>query len=144
VSQSERPEKGISISVGGSNFGALWAGDRNTVVVNAKTGATTTLTADDVRGLSDAIEKLRERVAADAPAAQRDAALKQVDLLQQSILPQPKVGLMKEVRDWFIEHLPSLLGAVTAVFVNPIVGKVVEASGEMAADAFRSKFQRAG
>lgn len=131
---------GVSISVGGSNFGAIWAGDQNRVIVNAKTGATTTLTAEDIRSLSNAITELRDRVASEAPPAEREAALGQVAQLQAAILPQPKVSRMEEVRDWFIKHLPSMLGAVTTLFVNPILGKIVEAGGEMAASAFQKRF----
>lgn len=140
MSKPEKPSADISISVGGSNFGALWVGDQNRVIVNAKTGATTVLTPEDVRGLADAVTTLRERVASEAPSAQREAALAQVDRLQAAILPAPEVNKMKEVRDWVVKHLPSLLGAFATFFVNPILGQVVEASGEMAAAAFRSHF----
>ncbi|MGB8909999.1 MAG: hypothetical protein WCC84_14735 [Candidatus Cybelea sp.] len=140
MSKPEKPGAGISISVGGSNLGALWVGDHNRVIVNAKTGATTVLTREDVRGLADAVTTLRERVASEAPSAQREAALAQVDHLQAAILPAPEVNKMKEVRDWVVKHLPSLLGAFATFFVNPILGQVVEASGEMAASAFRSHF----
>jgi hypothetical protein len=140
MSKSDKSGAGISISVGGSNYGALWAGDQNRVIVNAKTGATTTLTPEDVRGLSDALNTLRDRIASEAPPGRREEALAQVAELQSAILPQPKVNRMREVRDWFVKHLPSMLGAVTTVFINPILGKVVEASGEMAATAFRNHF----
>jgi hypothetical protein len=137
---SDESNKGVSISVGGSNYGALWAGDRNTVVVNAKTGATTTLTPDEVRSVADSIDQLRDRIASEVPPGQRDAALSQVAQLQSAILPQPKVGRMQEVRDWFVKHLPSMLGTLTTIFVNPIVGKIVQAAGEMTASAFHNRF----
>ncbi len=140
MQQPEKRGSGVSINVGGGNYGALWAGDQNRVIVNAKTGATTTLSPQDVRTLSDAIAALRDRVASEAPPAQRAAALSQVAALETALLSEPKVGRMEEVRNWFVKHLPSMLGAVTTLFVNPIVGKVVEASGEMAASAFRSHF----
>lgn len=137
---SDEPNKSVSISVGGSNFGALWSGDGNTVVVNAKTGVPTTLTPEEVRSVADSIAQLRDRITSDVPPGQRDAALRQVAQLQAAILPQPKVGRMQEVRDWFVTHLPSMLGALTSIFVNPIVGKIVQAAGEMTASAFHSRF----
>lgn len=137
--QQDRPTS-VSISVGGSNFGAIWSGDQNRVIVNAKTGATTTVPVDEVRSLADAIAKLRDQVAAQAPPDQRDAALKQIDKLQEAILPQPKLSRMQEVRDWFVKHAPSLIGSVTSIFINPILGKIVEATGEMAAASFTKRF----
>jgi hypothetical protein len=140
MTHPEKPDRAVSITVGGSNYGALFAGNQNRVVVNAKTGATTTLTSEDMRTLTEALTALRDHVASDAPPDQRDAALRQVADLETSILPEPKVGRLQEIRDWFVKHAPALLGTVTTFFVNPILGKIVEASGEMAASAFRSHF----
>ena len=93
-----------------------------------------------MRSVADSIDQLRDRITSDVPPAQRDEALRQVAQLQSAILPQPKVGRMQEVRDWFVKHLPSMLGALTSIFVNPIVGKIVQAAGEMTADAFHKRF----
>jgi hypothetical protein len=130
----------VSISVGGNNLGAIWSGNQNRVIINTKTGAATTLSPGDIRELSATMTSLRDQIVAQVPLAQRDAALQQVDKLQEAILPQPKVGRMAEVRDWFVKNAPAVLGAVTAVFTNPVIGKVVEAAGEMAASAFRKRF----
>ncbi len=139
MKSSDEPA-GVSISVGGNNLGAIWSGNQNRVIINTKTGAATTLSPEDIRALSATMTSLRDQIAAQVPAAQRDAALQQVDKLQEALLPQPKLGRMAEVRDWFIKNAPAVLGAVTAVFTNPIVGKIVEAAGEMAASAFRKRF----
>ncbi|HVR47268.1 MAG TPA: hypothetical protein VMT95_11635 [Candidatus Binatia bacterium] len=139
MKRSDEPAS-ISISVGGNNLGAIWSGNQNRVIINTKTGAATTLSPADIRELSAAMTSLRDQIAAQVPAAQRDAALQQVNRLQDAILPQPKIARMAEVRDWFIKNAPAVLGAVTAVFTNPIVGKIVEAAGEMAASAFRKRF----
>jgi|SRR5579871_1617354 len=138
----KRPDEpaSVSISVGGNNLGAIWSGNQNRVIINTKTGAATTLSPGDIRELSATMTSLRDQIAAQVPAAQRDAAMQQVDKLQEALLPQPKLGRMAEVRDWFIKNAPAVLGAVTAVFTNPIVGKIVEAAGEMAATAFRKRF----
>lgn len=139
MKRSDEPAS-VSISVGGSNLGAIWSGNQNRVIINTKTGAATTLSPADVRELSATMTSLRDQIVAQVPAAQRDAALQQVDRLQEAILPQPKVGRMAEVRDWFIKNAPAVLGALTAVFTNPVIGKIVEAAGEMAASAFRKRF----
>ena len=47
---------------------------------------------------------------------------------------------MEYVRDWFARHLPKLAGTVGALVVHPIVGKIVEASGEVIALEFKRRF----
>ena len=130
----------VSISVGGNNTGAIWAGNQNRVIINERTGAATEISAQEVRSLADSIAALREKVASQAPPEQRAAAVAQVDKLQDAILPKPQVNKMQEVRDWFVKHAPAVLGTVTSLFVNPIVGKIVEAAGDMAASAFVKRF----
>lgn len=130
----------VSISVGGNNTGAIWSGNQNRVIVNERTGQATEISAQDVRSLADSIATLREQVANQAPADQRTAAVAQIDKLQEAILPKPQLSRMQEVRDWFVKHAPAVLGTVTALFVNPIVGKIVEAAGDMAASAFVKRF----
>jgi hypothetical protein len=139
MKRSDEPA-GISISVGGNNLGAIWSGNQNRVIINTKTGAATTLSPEDIRALTVTMTTLRDQIAAQIPAAQRAAALQEVDKLQDAILPQPKISRMAEVRDWFLKNAPAVLGALTAVFTNPIIGKIVEAGGEMAAGAFRKQF----
>jgi hypothetical protein len=48
---------------------------------------------------------------------------------------------MQSIRQWFGAHLPLLAGAVTSVIVHPVVGKLVEAAGDMVAGEFRRQFQ---
>jgi len=139
MKRSDEPAS-VSISVGGNNLGAIWSGNQNRVIINTKTGAATTLSPEDMRALSATMTTLRDQIAAQVPAAQRAAALQQVDKLQEALLPQPKLARLAEVRDWFLKNAPAVIGGVTAVFTNPIVGKIIEAAGEMAASAFRNRF----
>ena len=46
------------------------------------------------------------------------------------------------IRDWFSAHLPRLAGAVNALVVSPLVGRIVAAAGELAAAEFRNTFTR--
>ena len=39
-----------------------------------------------------------------------------------------------------VAHLPKLAGAVTGLVVHPVVGKIVEAAGDVAASQFRKLF----
>ena len=50
---------------------------------------------------------------------------------------------MAEARRWFLDHAPKLFGAVTAVIVNPIVGKVVQTAGDAIAEEYRRRFPEA-
>ena len=88
---------------------------------------------------------MRTTVEQQAPAEIRDEAVRQADALKDATLgPKPDVSLMAQVNDWFLKHAPGLLGAVTTVIVNPIVGKVVKAAGDAVATEYRKHFPRAG
>jgi hypothetical protein len=45
----------------------------------------------------------------------------------------PDASTIKVAGDWLLKNVPALTGALTSLFVNPIVGKVVEAAGDLAA-----------
>ncbi|WP_327640855.1 hypothetical protein OHB24_21420 [Kribbella sp. NBC_00482] len=72
----------------------------------------------------------------------RDEAVKQVDELKRAIADPkaPDVGRMKRVVSWFKEHLPALAGAVVGIVVNPIVGQLVKAGGDLAVREFNEQF----
>jgi hypothetical protein len=41
---------------------------------------------------------------------------------------------------WFGKNLPTLAGSITGLIIHPVVGKIVEAAGELAASQFRALF----
>ena len=139
MSRSDREPSSVSISVGGNNTGVILVGGNSTIIMNKKTGRETVVTGEESAKFVDALKQLRTRVESEAPPKQQKAALGQVDDLQ-SALSNSNLDRVERIRDWFAKHLPGLLGAVTTVFVDPIVGKVVEAAGEIAAEAFRKRF----
>ena len=47
---------------------------------------------------------------------------------------------MEYVRNWFVKNLHGLAGVVTSVIVHPIVGKLVEASGDALVGEFCRRF----
>ena len=105
------------------------------------------VTAADLEALRDQFADLRGRVAAEAPPALASEAQAQVDVLEKAATAEkPDLSAMERVRDWFVEHLPSIAGSVTALLVNPILGQVVEAAGDLAAGELRRRFgqQEAG
>ena len=95
-------------------------------------------------GLADLWQKLADlqaRVEAEAPAENKDAALKRVKELEAAVMStEPNLTTMEYVRDWFGRNLPALAGAVTSVVLHPIVGKLVEAASEALAAEFHRRF----
>ena len=96
------------------------------------------LDANDLEGLFAA---LRELVAEQSPSDQKEEALHEVDLLQEAVEEdEPNLSKMESVLNWFKDNIPQLAGAVASVILNPIVGKVLEAAGELAAEEFTRRF----
>jgi hypothetical protein len=94
--------------------------------------------------LAAAFASLKETVAEQAPPEVRDEAIRQAEVLEEAATgPQPDVGVMAKVRSWFIQHAPTALGAVTAVIINPIVGKIVQSAGDAIAAEYRRWFPEA-
>jgi hypothetical protein len=130
-----RPTVTYTPTFHGPIYGPVHAGRGNLRVSAIQYGIQT----DDLNGLFDA---LRGLVLAQAPVAHKEEAAQQIDTLQEAILEKtPNVGKMQAVVNWFRKHIPQLAGVVTSVILNPIVGKVVEAAGELAASEFREHFR---
>jgi hypothetical protein len=96
------------------------------------------LDAEDLNGLFEALRSLVEE---EAPPKLREEALLEVSTLKEAIQQEePDLGKMESVLNWFKRNIPKLAGAVTSVILHPIVGQVVEAAGEIAAEQFRALF----
>ena len=101
-------------------------------------------TADELRELGAAFAAFRAEVEREAPPELKEEALKQAEELEKATTgPAPDVSRMASARRWFREHAPKLLGAMTTVIVNPIVGKVVQAAGDAIAAEYRRRFPEA-
>ncbi len=84
---------------------------------------------------------LKTQVAETAPADKKASALERIDELEDAITAEePDLTTMDYIKRWFVKNLPTLSGAVTSVVIHPIVGKLVEAAGTMAADEFQERF----
>ena len=95
----------------------------------------------DADDLSSLFEALLTQVENQTPPDEREEALQQVETLQKAIAQdKPDLGKMESVLRWFKKNVPKLAGLVASVIVNPIVGKVVEAAGEMVAAEFKERF----
>jgi hypothetical protein len=93
----------------------------------------------------DQVKKLfadfKKQVAKEAPPDKREAALEHADELEKELTSKkPTATTFGYVRNWFFKYAPAVLGGLTSIVVHPIVGKIVEAAGEMAAKEFQSRF----
>jgi hypothetical protein len=101
-------------------------------------------TAEELQQLAAAFAALKAEVEREAPPEVREEAIHQADVLEKAVVGEkPDVSAMATTRRWFLDHAPKLFGAVTAVIINPIVGKVVQAAGDAVAGEFKRHFPEA-
>ena len=99
------------------------------------------VTDADLKQVSDLFASLKQQIEQQAPPDKKDAALERVEELQQEIASKkPDLSTFDYVKNWFGKNLPGMLGTVTSVIVNPIVGKVVQAASGLAVDALQRRF----
>jgi len=125
------------IEVGGTLSGQVVVGDNNQLIRTQVAGP---LVTEAERGqLELAFANLRAAVEQAAPAERRQAGQDRITELQEAVMAdEPDLTTMDYVRKWFARNLPSVAGAVAAIIVDPIVGKLVAA----AADALVVEFDR--
>jgi hypothetical protein len=127
-----------TIQVHGPVYGPVHAGSGDIQIGSLQYGM-------DAQDVGELFRMLRHDVAAQAPPGAKDAALEKIDALQQAVQEdEPDVGMMESVLSWFKKNIPQLAGTVTSVILNPMVGKIVEAAGELVAQEFRRRFGRLG
>jgi len=101
----------------------------------------TLVTPEELATLKALLADVRAQVADQAPPELREAALERVDELAEAIVAEePDLTTMEYVKKWFAKHIPTLAGTITSVIVHPIVGKLVEAAGDVLAAEFRRRF----
>lgn len=136
--KKRKPKDGIQISIGGNQTGQLAIGEH---ITQKETKTRTPVTADDVEELRRLLKELSSKIEAVAAPDKKAAALERVQELEHAIADQtPDLSTMEYVRNWFAKNMPALTGAVTSIVVHPIVGKLVEASGEMLVKEFQRRF----
>ncbi len=101
----------------------------------------TQVTEADLQQLRALFDDFKQQIEQQAPPDKKAAALERVEELHQEITSKkPELSTFDYVKNWFSKNLPGLLGGVTSLIVNPLVGKVVEAASGVAADAIRRRF----
>ena len=102
--------------------------------------ASSTVTDMDLAKLRELVSELRRQVDSEAPADKKTSALERVDELESAVTARKSdMTTIEYVKNWFGKNLPQLSGSVVSVLVNPIVGKVVEAVGEITAAELKSR-----
>lgn len=62
----------------------------------------------------------------------RNKAISKAEELNKGIIKEkPEPGKIEQLKGWLIDNVPEVAGAVTSLFVNPVIGRVVEKAGEM-------------
>ena len=145
VQQNDSPK-----TVGGDNIQATIGDHAHGVAVGKgihqviSEQAQVQVTETDLAAVRELFAKLKRQVEAQAPPEKKDSAMERVEELEESITAkEPDLTTMEYVRKWFGKHLPQLAGAVVGVLVDPVVGKVVEAAGDLAAGELKRRFEKA-
>jgi len=127
----------IAATITGPNQGQIAVGS-NITQHQSTVSMAVEVTAEERAELAQAFADLRAQVLAQAPAQRGAQALERIDELEEAITAaEPDVTTMRYVKGWFAKHLPGLAGAVVGVVVNPVVGKLVAAAGDVAAAQFQ-------
>jgi hypothetical protein len=142
MNEHENERKSINATVSGGVSGQVAVGEHiaQTQTVGA---ARSVLTETDIAELRQLLADLKAQVAAEAPPDKKDAAVERIDELEVAVTAkEPDLSTMEYVRNWFAKNAPKLAGSVTSVVIHPIVGKAVEAAGELVSAEFRRRFGR--
>jgi phage gp29-like protein len=141
MSVDHGPGQDFNVSIGGSVPGQVAIGnDINQRYVRIQNDVPT-VTESDLSALRQAVEDVKAQIVAEVPPDQQAAALERVDELQEAVVArEPDLTTLQYVRKWFGKNLPTLAGSITGLIIHPVVGKIVEAAGELAASQFRALF----
>ena len=138
-SQAVRAGDSISASISGNISGNVAVGKEISQIQNL--APSPEVSAGDRLALKQLLDVLNTQVAAEVPADKKDAALEHLEELEETLTSdEPDLATMEYVVKWFKKKLPQLTGYVVGVLLNPVVGKVVEATGEVAAGELKRRF----
>lgn len=99
------------------------------------------VTTEDLSAVKKIFAELKEQVPKEISSEMQPPAIERIDELEEAITGEkPDLTTMEYVKNWFTKKLPQFAGKIISVLVNPIVGKVVEAGGEIAAAELKERF----
>lgn len=134
MTNQEKPNINISATIGGSASGQTAIGKDITQI---HTEGAPTSEAE----LRQAIDLLRTQLAQQAPPGKQAQAVQQLEELHAAVTaPKPELTTMESVRNWFIVNIPTMAGAVTSIVLSPLVGRLVQAGGDLLVADFKHRF----
>lgn len=142
MTDPQQPGNANHINVTGGISGQMAVGHSiQQTYTNTNNAPQPEISAADLQVLRQMVANLKQQVTTAAPPEQQQAALERLNELEEAVTTsKPDLSTMEYVKRWFSKNLPALSGAVTSVVIHPVVGKVVEAAGELVAADFRRRF----
>ncbi len=100
------------------------------------------ITETDLAEINHLFVSLKEVITKSVPLERQHAALERVEELEETVsAKKPDLTTIEYVKNWFVKNLPQVAGNVIGLLVHPIVGKVVEAAGDLAAGELKRRFE---
>ena len=135
MSSKEPAGDHISAAVSGNVSGQVAVG-KGIAQHQVATTTGTQLSDAELTELHDAFMQLKRDVAAAVPDADRSAALERIDELQEAVTAaEPDLTTIQYVKQWFARKLPAVAGLVGSILIHPLVGQLIQRTGDTAADA---------
>lgn len=122
----------ISANIHGDVPGQVAVG--RTIAQTQHVGATAQVTDAERAELHELFENVKAQVAKEAPAGRDGPAVQRVEELEEALTAEePDLTTAHYIKRWFLKNVPTVAGLITGVLVNPIVGKLVQSAGDLAA-----------
>ena len=134
MTNEEKPNVNISATIGGSASGQIAIG-KDITQIHTEGGPV------NEAELREALDSLRTQVAQQAPPDKQEQAVEQLAELHKAVTaPKPELSTIESVRNWFIANIPTMAGAVTSIVLSPLVGRLVQAGGDLLVADFKHRF----
>ena len=108
------------------------------------TQAPVELTAAERAEVERLLTELKNQLASlDIPENKKLVGQEFVGQLEQELTKTeepPDASTIKVAGNWLLKNIPALAGTIASVFANPVVGKLVEAAGDIAAEWVKKCF----
>ena len=103
------------------------------------------LSSEELAEVSRMFATLREQLAAlDIPQSKKLTGQELASELEKELTKTdgaPDGNAIKFLGSWLLDNIPAMAGTITGIFASPIVGKLVEASGDLAKRWMKERFK---
>lgn len=144
VGQKPEAHLGAGVRSGGVNFYAPAYIQGDVIGQDQYKAVTQVPTAEEHVEIERLFNEIREQLdSLDIPESKKLMGQEFVGQLEQELTKTdepPAANMIKFAGDWLLKNVPALAGALSGLFTNPIVGKVVEAAGDLAANWVKQRF----